>query len=187
MTFENMVPGNYQFQIEHGKYNNLKSSFTIREGRLDTLKISLFPKKHSAGILFSALIPGAGQYYSEAKIRGTGIFVLQFATLYLSYNYATAHRNKAAEYREVETEYLTSISLTDVQNTWTEMNRKYDEVENLKNLRDGFFIAAGLVYLVNIIDIVFIEKFPSPLQNTEMGINYNPNTDNTKIAATINF
>jgi len=153
-------PGEQEFSITHQGYKKLKTQIVLQSGKIDTLRLSLIPKKRSTGFLLSLCIPGAGQMYSGKTVKGLGILTIQAAAGFSAVYYAGEHKLKVSDFNEAREQYIAAKYPDEIEQARLLMDSRYDDTLDYRRLRDGFILAAAAVYLYNLIDIVFIDKFP---------------------------
>jgi hypothetical protein len=159
--WEQRPAGESLLRLKYPGFRKLETRVTVKAAKLDTVRLILEPKYRSAGLVMSAFLPGSGQIYSGKPFKGLTFLALQIGSGYLAYNFAQEHKNKVGLYDEARMEYISAVYPGEIESARRLMDESYDETVKYQHLRDGFLAAAGAVYLYNIVDIMFINKFPA--------------------------
>ncbi len=143
----------------------------IDPGEQESVTISLTPKTRSEAVWRSLLLPGAGQRFAERPRRGWMMTCAQVASLafatYTYYDYQ--EKNNQAERAQQEYEitrwdYHRAVTAIEINTTRTRMIAALDRWNNSKNNVDQAVLlgtiaygAAGGVYLLNALDVIFFD------------------------------
>lgn len=118
-------------------------------------------------IVLSAIFPGIGQMTSGQKAKGITFFLAEAFSLVMFIN---AHENYSTKEKIYERD-LGVLDTIDNYNDFIVQKKslidKNDELDNLNTIRNAALIAAGTVYVYNIIDAVFFSS--SSTQSQRVG------------------
>lgn len=113
-------------------------------------------------ILASALFPGAGQIRSRRFGRGSLFVSLEVVSL-VSLLMTDIEYNRAVEqYENARTEYLDATYIGDALSSYNEMNKKWDDAENLDKYRKILVGTAVCVWAVSMADIIWGRDVDQP-------------------------
>lgn len=127
-------------------------------------------------VLYSALLPGTGQYSDGSKVKGiltfTAVSALTAAGVITSQNYS----QKAEEYNLLRKEYLNAKDEVSAIGAKTMMNTAKENADKALLMKKVTIGLAACAYLYNIADALIFHSFKDILQikKLEFGISYNP-------------
>lgn len=147
---ENIPTGKYIIRASKPGFTTGNKNVTIENNKtteedLTLLIISKEPGSKSKAIAFSALMPGAGQLYSQQK-RGWLYMPLFVGTLGTSYIFHT----DVKKYNDARDAYLNAT--TDIQSYREKMDATYDKAVQSAKTRNLLVYTAGAVYLTSLVD-----------------------------------
>ena len=187
LIFQGAPGKEYKFSFRSRGYKKGKITAIPQSGILDTVNVDLIPKSRGTSLALSAILPGSGQIYAGKTWKGWGILAAQIATGYLAYNYIEDHKSKVVDYNEARECYLNTVYPEDITQSRSEMDKRYDETEDAKRLRDAFIIGATAVYLYNLFDISVISCFPDDGRGFNLNLSHDHIHHGCKLEITFGF
>jgi len=152
----NLPVGNYDLKINKPGYNGKSFSIGIESGKTKTLNASLKQKTTGSALTRSLFIPGWGQMY-QGKTNRSVVYGLIFiggvtGSLVYTNNYNTAVSN----YNDIRDEYLSAFTDTEINSLRQEMDTAYDDIGTKESMRNIFYMAAGAMWAINILDALIL-------------------------------
>jgi len=127
---EKMTLQSLQYSISQ---DSLKKDTTVKEFRMTRSPLK--------AVLYSALVPGLGQYYNKSYWKIPVIWAFEGYFIYL----IIRNNNKFIDYRDL---YISSQTAANPNG-----DLRYKTLrEFYRDQRDQFYLYAGLVYVINIFD-----------------------------------
>ncbi len=102
----------------------------------------------------SVLIPGRGQFNSGRRKMGTALFAAQLATLGASIGFTLSYNNAIDDYNSSLDRYRSASDSHQLVDALDDARAEYRAVSDKEKLRNIAFLAAGAVYVVNVLDAV---------------------------------
>lgn len=110
-------------------------------------------------VVFSAVIPGSGQFYDNSKLEGVAFLVGTFSALFLGINASDQEQSAYEEYQNLYNNYLGANDEETADKYRSESIAKLDEVNSYTKQKNWYFgITLGL-YLFNLIDTYLFHSF----------------------------
>jgi len=173
--------GWYLIKVYCSGYNYKKIKVKLIANENKNVDLSLTPKTKKRAIIYSALLPGLGQNYQEKTIRSWGYGIAFFTSLGLGVNYMVKYNNSVKDYNSVRIKYEEAIDEDEINKYRNEMNALYDDINSNETLRNTFYITAGVIWLWNMIDVIYLPP------GWERKVNVSGIMDNDKILFGINY
>ena len=149
-----------------------KRRFRLLVGAMVTAAVlgaqgGMTPALADSSLIRSLVFPGLGQahkgHYTRAAIfasaavaTGAGLFLSQIQYNRAVERYESQKRVYAAYPRQLEAG--TVIAFSDIENTFDEMTRAFNNSDDRVTMRNVFLVAFVGTYVLNIIDVMMIEK-----------------------------
>ncbi len=141
-------------------YNDWEGLVMLSDTRRDSIAVRLTAKTPLGAGLRSAVVPGWGQFHTDQNGKGAAFLIAEAVTVGAAF-WADAKRDKAEEhYEDARALYLEAAQADEVEARYEEMLDAFDEYEDRHVLRRRLIYIAGIVYLANIADAIFL--FPEP-------------------------
>jgi hypothetical protein len=137
-------------------YFELKEKFSeYPAAGLFDLKFDLSGRKIT-GLIYSAIVPGTGQFYLGHQYKGAAFTLLSSASLVfalVSQNDVVAMNEKI---ESLEYDYAKANTYTKANEVWVKMVAARNDAEDFKKSRNLFYgVYAGL-WTLNILDLLFL-------------------------------
>lgn len=143
--------GKHKVDASRKMFETASKSFTVDGPRYD-LTIELTPKSKGKAILYSLLLPGAGQHYKGQHARGW-LFTLGAAG---SAGFAliseNARKSAADDFEAARDAYHDAITQAEMDQYFAVMEDKWTEADDKAKLRDYSWYACGGIWLFNVVD-----------------------------------
>ncbi len=137
-------------------YNDWEGLVMLSSTRQDSISVRLVRKTRLGAGWRSAVIPGWGQFHTEQNLKGAAFLSAEIAALGAVF-WADANRNESEEkYDEALAAYLAADQVDEIETSYAQMLEAYDKFEDDHLLRRRFIYIAGIIYLANIADVVFL-------------------------------
>ena len=117
---------------------------------------SLEKKTRGFALTRSVFVPGWGQGYQGKEIRAWLYGLSFFGTLGGGLYFTKEYNDAVIDYNEARNQYEQAADVEDIEKFRTEMTAQYDNINELEKKRNNLYIAAGAVWLWNIIDVLFL-------------------------------
>ena len=153
--------GEYDYTAAAPKHFPLTSEFSIDSNKPVNLEISLTPKSRSRTIMYSFLVPGAGQSYAENPIRSIIFFTATVASGYLLYSTNETYIEENLLLTQYEQDYRSALSLNNIDDARSLYLTQVDQVNKVQIQLLNYGITLGTTWLLNLIDAVFFNGIPS--------------------------
>jgi len=117
------------------------------------------PVSRRKAIIMSALFPGLGQLALEHQLRGGGLLASESVSLVIAFAANTNYDTELDKYNLTKAEYLAlehGGDYYDADRKWKDLENLREELDKWQRTRRISLIAAGAVYLYNLIDIVLL-------------------------------
>jgi hypothetical protein len=163
---DSLYLGYYNLEIFKYGYEAKSVLLLLLPGKLKTYNFNLSPTKKSKAILFSTILAGTGQLYSQQKIKGN--IYLYSESLALTSLLFTHYKfiNLAHEFRIKQRNYRLNKDLNRMDELYYQMEKKHNEAKNYKKVRNAIFIFYTILHLSNIIDIIWNWPFTKSFNQT---------------------
>ena len=109
-------------------------------------------------ILLSAIFPGIGQMTSGQRLKGITFFLAEAVSLVMFINANENYNTKLKIYERDLGVFNSVNNYNDYIDQKSSLIDKNDELDNLNTIRNAAIIAAGTVYVYNLIDAVFFSS-----------------------------
>jgi len=137
-------------------YNDWEGLVMLSSTRRDSISVRLTRKTRLGAGWRSAVFPGWGQFHTEQDAKGIAFLAAEVAAIGAVF-WADADRDKAEEiYEEARAAYLDATQVDEIETRYEAMLEAYDEYEEKHLLRRRFTYIAGIIYLANIADAIFL-------------------------------
>lgn len=164
-----MLPaGWHTIKISNPGFESKKIKVKLDANESKTVDLSLLPKTKNKAVLFSAVLPGLGQYYQEKYIR-SWVYGLSFlSAIGGSITYTLQYNKAVNDYNDVRQLYEDAIDDEEIEKLRNEMNALYDDVNSYETTRNIFYGITAAVWLWNMIDVYYL----APAWKQKMNISY---------------
>jgi len=158
----NDLPENeYILLLKLPKHANYKTSVNVRGDQRLNLMIplsyeiyELWMLEYSRAIISSAIIPGKGQIDNDCK-RGWGYFFGILGTAGYSYFQYHSYQNADDDYTKALQYYKDESDQEKISARYRSVLKARDDMNSSKNQYEYALMAAGSIWLINMVDIVF--------------------------------
>lgn len=149
--------GRHEIKIKRSGYLGRSFAVDIKADRTATINGALRRKTRGTALLRSLFIPGLGQAYQEKGGRAI-VYPLLFAGAAAGSYFigVKGHEKAVDDYNAARQAYLTAFDPADINSSRETMHRAYDDVSSAENTRNALFIAAGAIWLWNVIDAAIL-------------------------------
>ncbi len=137
-------------------YNDWEGLVMLSSTRQDSISVRLSRKTPLGAGWRSAVIPGWGQFHTEQNLKGTAFLIAEAVAVGAAF-WADAERNEAEDkYEDARDIYLAATQTDEIEASYVEMLDAYEKFEDEHLLRRRLIYVAGIIYLANIADAVFL-------------------------------
>ena len=179
-TLDRGLSGTYEVHATKPGYADWTGSTSLSPSRHDSLFIRMNRKTAMATGLRSALCPGWGQFYAGKTLKGS-VFLLSEAGAIWGVIYADSKRSDAlSEHERTIRAYNAADQVGEIEATYEAMIDAFDDLERWHETRKRWVYAAGVIWLVNVLDATLI--IPSEGGGTFAGL---PDSDGSGLFAAI--
>lgn len=148
--------GKYEIIISKPAYSPIEKSIEIKANKYSTINYSLEPMPKGPAFLFSLVIPGTGQLYQRHTVKSAIFFIMASGLTYLSYDAHNNYLNHKSSWQDAKQTYNNNLTRPDL---WPSQRQKvldtYDSMKDMENQRNMYLGGLGVVWSINIIDIIF--------------------------------
>jgi len=150
----NINYGIYNLHVSKPGFHSHEQRITIEKSEPYIYEIKLKPKSKPLALLYSAVIPGSGQIYSDritqgAIIGGTALFGVAFSIL-SGNNYASRKEDYLAD----RAEYDNNTDLGKMNDLYVQMQNSYDTMEKAYDTKQIVLGITAAIWLYNLIDVI---------------------------------
>ena len=148
--------GDYTFSLIAPGYINKEYNLVISKKDLYRINVELDQKTKGSALIRSLFVPGWGQAYqgktTRSWIYGVAFFSSAAVTIYFKNDYNQA----VSDYNLLQEDYDSAVDPNDIDQLFREMETAYADAEKLKSLQNTFLLAAGAIWLLNIVDVLVL-------------------------------
>ena len=144
-------------------------------------------------VVFSILIPGAGQFYDHATLDGMGFFLGTIAAIYIGTRTNKDHEMASKAYQDSYASYLSASSENAASRFRSETLSQLDKMNSSARIKNWTFgIAAGL-YMANLVDVILFHRlddiieFRSDSSNVSMSPLLSLDLNHLRVGIILNF
>jgi hypothetical protein len=182
--------GKYRIRAFKKGYENWKSIVFLEKGKNRTFDIQLSSKTWYKAAIRSFVIPGWGQNYSEKKVKGTIIKVIQAGSIISTVFFEAKYRNAVDDYKDAINNYNMHLkNFEEKAKYWSIVQAKFSEANSYDKKRKIFYLTTCGIWLYNILDAIFM--FPAfydqVLRENYLSLNYRGYTDRPQILISKSF
>jgi hypothetical protein len=162
ITLSDFEPGNYEARASSKGYGSEVRRFRVNPQEINVLEIRLSPKSRLKMAGLSLLFPGTGQYYGGRSTSGKSFLIAGLLAIagttagYLLYD------QSVGDYNETIEEYNRSLSPAKIKSTRQAMTEAHDSADMKFYLRQGIYIALGVVWGSNILHAMMAGPATAP-------------------------
>ncbi len=150
-----LLSGRYSAKVKRSGYLAKTIDLNVQYNQHKTISVRLEPKT-TADALKRSFVPGWGQFYQEKTLRGW-LYPLLFAGAAAgSYLYYEKYNDDLDAYNLAAENYRNAFDEDEILYYRKQMDDAYDTAVNTKNIRNGFYISAAVIYLWNIADVLLL-------------------------------
>ena len=150
-----LLSGRYSAKVKRSGYLAKTIDLNVQYNQHKTISVRLQPKT-TADALKRSFVPGWGQFYQEKTLRGW-LYPLLFAGAAAgSYLYYEKYNDDLDAYNLAAENYRNAFDEDEILYYRKQMDEAYDTAVNTKNIRNGFYISAAVIYLWNIADVLLL-------------------------------
>ena len=156
------LSGTYEVRAHKAGYDDWEGFALLSATRRDSIFIRMARKTPLGAGVRSAIVPGWGQIHTGQRAKGV-LFLAVEAAAFTGVLWADAKREDAQQdYTEARLEYLAADQLDEIEETYLEMRKAFDELNRWHENRKHWAYAAAAVWLANVVDAVVLFPSPSP-------------------------
>jgi len=151
-----LAVGNYLLKITKPDYLTYKQSFEITHDKISSIDYKLSPVSKKKAFTYSLFIPGTGQLYQNRKFKGISILAASLGLAYLSYDSHSIYINQKDDWITQKDIYNANISQPELwESQRSAVQSAFDQMKETESKRNLMIGGLGLVWTINIIDIIF--------------------------------
>lgn len=135
--------------------NDSNETSHIRSIQMRTSEMS---SRQTTALIYSCILPGSGQTMLGSTYKGVGFTLLAFGsalTAGISHNNFIA-RNERLD--ALEFQYANATTWENADLIYTSMRGAHSQLKRDKNRRDLFLVVSAVVWVTNILDIIYITE-----------------------------
>ena len=117
------------------------------------LEFNLQPKSKIKALIFSGILPGSGQYYTDQDFKGYNLLGMEMISLSLFYYYNRELKSLISNYNNLNASYEQTTNPADAEVLHNKIKNIYDDIDNNETLRDIFLSIAICNWVYNMVDI----------------------------------
>jgi hypothetical protein len=162
ITLSDFEPGDYEARASSKGYDSGVQRFRVDPQEINVLRIRLSPKSRLKMAGLSLLFPGTGQYYGGRSGSGKSFLIAGLLAIagttagYLLYDQSVDDYGNSVE------EYNKAFSPAKVESTRQAMTEAHDSADMKFYLRQGVYIALGVVWGSNILHAMMAGPATAP-------------------------
>ena len=152
---DDRIRGTFLVTASMPGYETWRGSVELNNGRAETYRLDLSPKKRSKALLRSLLIPGWGQIYAGSKGKGTLYILGEGAALV---GYFITHRiysDRADDWETARDAYLDERFEENLDARYRELAHRQERAQDAYDTRQVFAYGALGLAALNVLDILF--------------------------------
>jgi hypothetical protein len=158
--------GTRDIELNKEGYESKNLDVLVKPGEHKQIEVSLEPISYNKVLFRSVIYPGIGQIYADQKVKGYLYSMIEFCTISTAIIFDNKMSNETRGYDDLYKEYLASTIESEIIELHKKVQNKYDEVQDLKMVRNIMIGSAIAVWLVNIYDAHRIGKKMEQLSKT---------------------
>lgn len=174
-------------------YSDWEGMVMLSSTRRDSLNVRLSRKTRVSAGWRSAVIPGWGQFHTDQNGKGAAFLAAEAVVIGAAF-WADAKRDKAEEkYEDARALYLAADQADEIETTYAAMLDAFDDYEDRHLLRRRLIYVAGVIWLANIADAVFLFPetgdgfFAAATMNDQPGFYANVEPDAVTLGVNVPF
>ena len=174
IVIRDVPTGSYEIRLDRDGYDILLDRVIIAHRRTDTFNKILstegtkeWKRRKGRALRWAFMLPGSGQFLSGQSIRGTlysGVFVGSVAATVFSFRF---HDDRKSVYENEQKLYRSSTTQADIDRHFAAMQNGIDKMETFEQYLFISLSAAAGVYLLQIVDAMFMGGGERPVIRAE--------------------
>jgi hypothetical protein len=186
LASQDLPAGTYKIEVSHPVLGQRSEEVNIQPNQRTSLFMYMLPSRSTAYVL--SLIPGASQIYKNQS-RGyiySGLFaVTAGASIYFLMDYT----KKNNDYNAAISSYNSATTSTEAAKYRQQVLSLYDGVNNASKMKNTALMAAGAIYVWNIIDaLIFTPELGYRGEGKKaVNVGLNPTRDGLKLELSMKF
>jgi hypothetical protein len=165
-----MPTGIYNITVERDGYEKKSDRVTLMAGEKRRFNAALTRKTALRALLRSAVIPGAGQFYTGQSNKAALFSILFLGGLAASVVYDRSMEDAIGRYDDNRDSYLRSYSGGKITSYRTAMVRQYDKIESFEKSRNLSIVFTAVVWAAGVLDCLLLP----PKYGVQKRITLNP-------------
>jgi len=148
--------GAHRVTVKAAGYHPVLQEMNVTKEEPRQLKIDLQRKSKLRAALYSLLLPGMGQRYSDRRGLGYVYSGVALANVGIAAFCLIDHQGKVKKYDTALSEYDAAASTSDANAAWDKLNRNYSDYKGSLGSLKISLISAGIVWGLNVLDAVLL-------------------------------
>lgn len=145
--------GSYRLMASKDGYHPYYKQIEVNKIEPYAISINLEPKSMTRALIFSALIPGSGQFYLDQNSKGLLLGAAALGSAGLAFYYFNEFNSKSDQYDIDKLNYENNIDMTSMTSLYDKMEQSYREMEDAASMSNLLIGAAVTIWAINIMDI----------------------------------
>ncbi len=174
--------GEYNLNINKPGFYKYDKSIALKKNQPYNFNINLQPKSKGLATLFSCLIPGSGQYYSDREIMGILLGAASIGGAVTSFILNSQYKDKKDTYFVNKNDYEQNIELSKMANLYSTLKDSHQNMEGTYNKSRIIMGVTAAIWLYNIVDTFLF--FPN---QGNLNVNVSSNEKRAKLSINLNL
>jgi len=144
--------GSYDIKIKAKGYEKQKQTISISPNEKKNIAVQLKIKSKSKALARSLFIPGLGQHYLEKPGKAVLFPLMEIGAIAGAFVFNDQYNKTVKEYNSLKESYSTALDLVEIDDYFSQMETKYNDIESAELMRNICIGAAVGIWLWNIVD-----------------------------------
>ncbi|MBN2424530.1 MAG: PEGA domain-containing protein [Calditrichaceae bacterium] len=152
----NIPVGNHIINLKSPGHYDKQLGIIVKADQTLEIDGYLKSKTKTAAITRSVFLPGWGQMYQDKNVRSVFLMLSLTGATAGSVWYTLSYNNAVKDYNDIRDKYNDAYEIDLIDNLRSQMDDAYHNVKNNEKTRNNFFIAAGAIWFINMVDVIFL-------------------------------
>jgi hypothetical protein len=166
-------PGYYDLIIRKPGYETEKIFLIAENNNYAKFNIQLKQRSLIKAMIYSSILPGLGQVYSEKSKINFIYSVLEIGALAYIYQLNNSIKNQKKDYNDLINTYEYSHNVAEIVNLHPIIEKKYDEILDTESLRNKIIYTSIGIWVLNLLDMFIRWPFGNTILDYKVSIQSN--------------
>lgn len=182
---EKIKAGEHLLYIQNTGYETKKIDTYINANDSQQYNIKLTPKSLYKALIYSMVVPGLGQVYSERSYKNLLYSVIEVGGLIGVYSLNNKMHKLNDQYNNLIKDYRNAMTNEEFELYHRQIEKKYDDIGETKKLRNTIYYAVAAVVAVNLLDTYIWWPFDDNDPGYNISMKHDRDIKNSQITISI--